>query len=215
MKLMIIPAGAFLVNTLLVWDEASKEAMVVDPGDKVAVEEIEDLVSKENLKVKFIVNTHEHPDHTAANSWAKLSFPKAQLLMHEEAAKNLNFWTESEVGELAGAEYSPQPDNFLKEGDEISLGDLKFTVFHTPGHSPGSIVLYSPQENVAIVGDLIFKGSIGRYDLPMSDFNLLKNSIIKLLGSLKPNTVLISGHGPKTTVREELENNPFIRELVR
>ncbi|MEO2068567.1 MAG: MBL fold metallo-hydrolase [Desulfurobacteriaceae bacterium] len=215
MKLAVIPAGAFLVNTLLVWDEASKEAMIVDPGDKVAIEEIEDLVSKEDLKVKFIINTHEHPDHTAANSWAKLSFPNAQLLMHEEAAKNLNFWTESEVGELAGAEYSPQPDNFLKEGDELSLGNLKFTVFHTPGHSPGSIVLYSPQDNIAIVGDLIFKGSIGRYDLPMSDFNLLKNSIVKLLGNLNPDTVLISGHGPKTTVREELENNPFIRELVR
>jgi len=215
MKLMIIPAGAFLVNTLLIWDESSKEAMIVDPGDKAAVEEIEDRVSRENLKVKFIVNTHEHPDHTAANSWAKLSFPDAKLLMHEEAAKNLNFWTESEIGELAGAEYSPQPDGTLREGDELTLGNLTFKVLHTPGHSPGSVVLYSPYENVAIVGDLIFKGSIGRYDLPMSDYNLLKSSIIKLLQSVKSDTVLISGHGPKTTVNEELENNPFIRELVK
>jgi len=209
-----IPAGAFVVNTLLLWDEESKEAAIVDPGDREAVEEIEDLVSRYDLKVKYIINTHEHPDHTAANAWAKLKFKEAKLLMHPLAAENLNFWTESEVGELAGAEYSPQPDRTVNEGDVLKLGNLSLEVIHAPGHSPGSIVLFSPEANVAIVGDLIFKGSIGRYDLPMSDYQTLRKSIVRVLNKLNPDTTIIPGHGPKTTVKAEVEENPFIRELL-
>ena len=214
MKIITVPAGTFLVNTLLLWDEGTKEAAIVDPGDKRAVEEIEDVVNRYDLKVKYIINTHEHPDHTAANAWAKLRFKDAELLMHPSAAENLNFWTESEVGELAGAEYSPQPDRTVDEGDVIELGNTSFKVFHAPGHSPGSIVLFSPDANVAIVGDLIFKGSIGRYDLPMSDFPTLKKSIVKVLNRLNPDTTIIPGHGPRTTVKTEIAENPFIRELL-
>jgi len=214
MKLVTIPAGAFVVNTLLLWDEETKEATIVDPGDRQAVEEIEDIVSRHDLKVKYIINTHEHPDHTAANAWAKLSFKEAKLLMHPLAAKNLNYWTESEVGELAGAEYSPQPDEVVNDGDVIKVGNLSLEVIHAPGHSPGSIVLFFPDTNVAIVGDLIFKGSIGRYDLPMSDYMTLKKSIVKVLNRLNPDTTIIPGHGPKTTVRTEVAENPFIREFL-
>ncbi len=214
MKVMVVPAGAFLVNTLLVWDEESKEAIVVDPGSERALEEIEDRVQQEDLKVKFIVNTHEHPDHTAANAWAKLKFPEAKLVMHPKAAEDLNYWVESEIGEMAEAEYSPPPDSTVEDGDELSIGKRKFKVIHSPGHSPGSIVLYSPENNIAIVGDLIFKGSIGRYDLPKSSYKELKSSILRVLSTLKENTVLFPGHGLRTTVREEVNNNPFIRELV-
>jgi len=214
MKLRILPNGPFIVNTLLLWDEEAKEGAVVDPGSKEVLEKIEDLVDRYDLKIKYIINTHEHPDHTAANSWAKLKFPGASLVMHPKAAENLNFWIESEIGELAGAEYSPPPDTTVDEGDSIRIGRLDFKVLHTPGHSPGSITLYSPKESIAIVGDLIFKDSIGRYDLPMSDFSQLKSSIFKVLRELPPKTELIPGHGETTTIERELRQNPFIRELI-
>ena len=213
MRALIVPAGPFIVNTILLWDEDSKEALLIDPGDRKAVEEVRDRVEREGLKLKAIVNTHEHPDHTAANSWAKLEFPEAPLLMHPEAAKDLNFWTESEIGQMAGAEYSPPPDGLLNEGDELKLGDKTLKVLHTPGHSPGSIVLYSPEGKVAVVGDLIFKGSIGRYDLPKSSYQQLKNSILKVLKEVEHEAVLIPGHGETTTLKEELQNNPFISGL--
>ncbi len=214
MRVMVVPAGAFLVNTLLVWDEDSKEAMIVDPGSVSALEEIEDRVQREGLVVKYIVNTHEHPDHIAANAWAKLKFQDAKLVMHPKAAEDLNYWVESEIGEMAGAEYSPPPDFTVEDGEEIVLGEKKFKVIYTPGHSPGSIVLYSPDDNMAIVGDLIFKGSIGRYDLPKSSYEELKTSILRLLSNLREDTVIFPGHGLRTTVKEEIDNNPFIREMV-
>ncbi|RUM91182.1 MAG: MBL fold metallo-hydrolase [Thermovibrio sp.] len=215
MSVKVFPNAPFLVNTILFWDEETKEAAVVDPGSKEVLEDIEDTVDREDLNVVYVINTHEHPDHTAANAWAKLKFPEAKLIMHPEAKRNLNFWVESEIGLMAGAEYSPTPDITVNEGDVLSLGNSELRILHTPGHSPGSIVLYSPTNRVAFVGDLIFKGSIGRYDLPMSDFSQLKSSIFKVLKELPQDTVLIPGHGEKTTIGEELRENPFIRGLIR
>ncbi len=215
MEVKIFPNGPFIVNTLLIWDEKTKEAMLVDPGSREAVEKAQDEVERKELKVKYIVNTHEHPDHIAANAWAKLTFPEAELLMHPEAARNLNFWVENEIGQLAGAEYSPQPDRTLEEGSTLELGSYTFKVFHTPGHSPGSIVLYSPEGEIVVVGDLIFRDSIGRYDLPMSNFQELKRSIFKVLKEVDHSATLIPGHGQTTNLERELRQNPFIRELIR
>ncbi len=215
MEIRIIPNGPFVVNTILLWDEKTKEAALIDPGSKEAVEKAQDEVERRDLTVKFVINTHEHPDHIAANAWAKLTFPEAKLIMHKEAAENLNFWVENEIGQLAGAEYSPQPDETVEEGDEIKLGNYTFKILHTPGHSPGSIVLYSPEGKVAVVGDLIFKDSIGRYDLPMSNFQQLKSSIFKVLKEVDQSATIIPGHGETTTLERELRHNPFIRELIR
>ncbi|MEO2083061.1 MAG: MBL fold metallo-hydrolase [Desulfurobacteriaceae bacterium] len=212
MKLRVIPSGPFVVNTILISD--GNEALLVDPGDRRAVEEAREIAEREDLKLKFILNTHEHPDHTAANSWAKLNFPEAELIMHPKAAESLNFWTESEIGQMAGAEYSPPPDRLINEGDTVKIGNAEFKVLHTPGHSPGSVVLYSPKEKVAVVGDLIFRGSIGRYDLPQSSYEELKRSILKVLNSLDPATLILPGHGETTSLKDEIEGNPFIRELI-
>jgi len=212
-RFKVIPNGPFLVNTVLVWDEDSKEALLIDPGSKGAVEEARDFVDRKGLKVKYVVNTHEHPDHIAANAWAKIEFSEALLAINPEGARNLNFWVESELGLLAGAEYSPQPELLLKEGDQLQLGENTFKVIHTPGHSPGSVVLYSPLAKLAVVGDLIFKGSIGRYDLPGSSYPELKSSIMKVLKEVDHKAVLIPGHGETTTLERELKENPFIREF--
>ena len=215
MKVIVIPNGPFIVNTLLIWDEETKEAMLVDPGSREAVEKAQDEVERRDLKLKYILNTHEHPDHIAANAWAKLTFPEAKLVMHPKAAENLNFWVENEIGQLAGAEYSPQPDETVEEGKTLNLGKYTFKVLHTPGHSPGSIVIYSPEGGIAVVGDLIFKDSIGRYDLPMSNFQQLKSSIFKVLKEVDHKAKVIPGHGEPTTLERELKENPFIRDLIR
>jgi glyoxylase-like metal-dependent hydrolase (beta-lactamase superfamily II) len=213
MKTAIFPSGPFLVNTALIWDEESKEAALIDPADRRGVEELKELADRKGLKVKYIVNTHEHPDHTGGNSWAKLLFKEAKLVMHPEAAKYLDFWTESEIGQMAGAEYSPQPEITVEEGDTIKLGNFSFRVLHTPGHSPGSIVLYSREGGLAVVGDLIFKGSIGRYDLPMSSHQELIRSLLKVLDEVDKSALILPGHGETTNLKEELENNPFLRGL--
>ncbi len=213
MEFKVFPNGAFLVNTVLAWDGETGEAVLFDPSTKEVVEEVEDFADRKGLKVVYVVNTHEHPDHTGANAWAKLTFPEAKLVMHPEAAKNLNFWVESEIGQLCGAEYSPPPDLTVEEGDELKIGNSYFKVLHTPGHSPGSIVLYCPKE-LSVVGDLIFKDSIGRYDLPMSDFSQLKSSLFKLLKVVDGKAKVIPGHGEITTLDRELQNNPILRQLL-
>ncbi|WP_457568619.1 MBL fold metallo-hydrolase [Desulfurobacterium sp.] len=212
MVVKIFPMGLLAVNTLFVYDPDSGEGLVVDPAAEL--DEIVGLADRNEIKVKYIVNTHEHPDHVAKNAWAKLEFPEALLIMHPAAAESVNRWVESEFGRSIGAEYSPPPDKTVDDGDVIRIGNYEFTVYHTPGHSPGSISLYSGDDNFVIVGDLIFKGSIGRYDLPGSDYETLKRSIVKLLDKLDENTVIIPGHGPTTTVKEELLDNPFIREFL-
>lgn len=211
MRYRVFPSGPLLVNTLLIWDETSRKAILVDPAGELY--EVEDTCNRNELEVVYIVNTHEHPDHTAKNALAKLTFRSAKLIMHPLAAENLNFWTESEVGILSDAEFSPPPDMTVDEGDVIEAEGVRFEVLHTPGHSPGSIVLKS--DELAVVGDLIFRGGIGRYDLPMSSYDELKSSIIKLFEAVGRNVKIIPGHGPATTVEHELEDNPFIRGMFR
>jgi glyoxylase-like metal-dependent hydrolase (beta-lactamase superfamily II) len=210
MKFKIFPLGPLFVNTVLLWDE-SRKAMLVDPAGDLT--DVINAVDRHNLDLVWIVNTHEHPDHIAKNAWAKLSFKDASLVMHRLARENINYWVDSEIGFLSDAEYSPEPDVTVDSGDFIELGNLKFEIIHVPGHSPGSIALFERRENVAVVGDLIFKGSIGRYDLPMASYSDLKKSILRLLEIANRDTLLIPGHGPITTVKDELLNNPFIREM--
>ncbi|WP_456397957.1 MBL fold metallo-hydrolase [Desulfurobacterium sp.] len=212
MVVKIFPLGLLAVNTLFIYDLESREGMIVDPAGEL--DEIVGVADRNDINVKYIIDTHEHPDHVARNAWAKIEFPDAELLMHPAAAENVNRWIESDFGRSIGAEYSPPPDRTIDEGDILEIGKYKFKVFHTPGHSPGSISLFNEDDNFVIVGDLIFKGSIGRYDLPGSDYGTLRKSIVRLLDKLNKDTVIIPGHGPTTTVKQELLDNPFIREFI-
>lgn len=207
MFLQVIVVGPLQVNCYIVADENSNEAIVIDPGDEP--DRIMEIVKENNLKVKYIVCTHGHFDHVGAvteikeETGAKIIIHKDELEIYCGARDQAAFWGY----ELAPL---PEPDIFVDEGDNIGFGNLSFVVIHTPGHSPGSISLYS--ENVVFTGDTLFAGSVGRTDFYGGDIERLKKSFLRLL-SLPSETKVFSGHGPSSTILREKAGNFFLGEI--
>lgn len=206
-KIESITVGSLEVNCYIVYDAATGEAMVIDPGDEP--DRIMEVISGLGLKVKYIVCTHTHFDHVGAVPEVKRA-TGAKIVIHSgekdiyEAAKDMGAFWGYELEDL------PAPDMLVKEGDTIEVGDAKFTVFHTPGHSPGGICLYG--EELLITGDTIFAGSVGRTDFHGGSLHQLKESFRRIL-ALPEGTDILPGHGPVTTVGEEKRGNFFISEL--
>ena len=195
----------FGTNTYLVWDENSRQAMIIDPAapDSILIEDIQNL----KLDLKYIINTHGHGDHIAGNQLIKDSFP-APLCIHEaDAAKLMDvklnfseFWNADIV--------SPPADVLFEDGDKITLGNHEVIVIYTPGHSQGSICLLV--EGILFSGDTLFSKGIGRTDLTGGNYEMLISSIKYKLFKLPDETVVLPGHGPDTTIRKEKRENPFV-----
>ncbi len=205
----------FQENTYLIYDEASREAFIIDPGMSTPQEEeiLHNAVERLGLKVKAIINTHGHVDHIWGNPYAVSTF-QAPLLIHQD---DLPFLKQApQIGMLWNINVPPQPepDSFLKEGDILTIGKQQWHVLEVPGHSPGHIALYNPDEQVLISGDVLFAGSIGRTDLPGGDYATLMNSIMRLL-SLGDAVKVLPGHGPDTSLGAERRTNPFIQEWLQ
>jgi glyoxylase-like metal-dependent hydrolase (beta-lactamase superfamily II) len=206
----ILPVGVLQCNCSVFGDEASKEAIVIDPGDDI--EEIERILEKHNLTVKAIVITHAHIDHVAG---AK------QLKEKTGAPVYLNLKDDELLGALdVQAKWIGVPtpervevDTAAKDGTLLQLGGTDFHVMQTPGHTPGSISLYAPREKKLIAGDTLFRDSIGRTDLPGGDSRQILSSIKTRLLVLPEETVVIPGHGPNSTIGREKERNPFLQRL--
>jgi glyoxylase-like metal-dependent hydrolase (beta-lactamase superfamily II) len=202
-----ISVGSLEVNCYIVYDGDTKEAMVIDPGDEP--DRIQEMIQSSGLRVKYIVCTHTHFDHVGAipeleeSTGAAIAIHRDELDIYRAA---------KDMGRLWGfaLDSLPEPDRFLKEGDELHIGKLSFTVLHTPGHSPGCICLYG--EGLLFTGDTIFAGSVGRTDFPGGSLNRLKESFKRLL-ELPENTRVLPGHGPSTTIGTEKEENFFVAEL--
>jgi hydroxyacylglutathione hydrolase len=186
-----LAVGAFGTNCYIVGSNTSLEGMIIDPGDEAS--QILRSVKEAKLKIKLIVITHGHGDHTGAIDQIKQA-TGASIAIHSSDAGALD------------SQY--RADLLLKGGDSVDLGDLHFFVIHTPGHSPGGICLYG--HKVLFCGDTLFNYSIGRTDLGGSTSQLL-NSIITKLMILPDDTVVYPGHGPATTIGEERRGNPFLR----
>lgn len=204
MKLCRFVLGELAVNTYLLWDERTKEAICIDPGSPA--EEVLAGIEEKKLSLTRMVLTHGHADHFLGVPEVKAATGAAVLIHSADAPMLsnplLNF------SPNFGQELVVHPDSLLADGDVICVGGVILEVRHTPGHTPGGICLIGP--GMVFSGDLIFAGSVGRTDLPGGDHDTLLKSageIMKLPGE----TRILPGHGPETTVGRERLENPFLR----
>ncbi len=212
MNATMMSVNPFGENMYILWDEASHEAVVIDPGmmREGEREMVTKFIDEHQLNVKHVLLTHLHVDHITGARWladktgadvcgSALDNPLGQELPDQVAHFRINI----EVEPLT-------VDRNLSEGDTLPLGDEIIQVLHVPGHSPGGLAFYVPHSNLLFSGDTIFNGSIGRTDLWGGDFAQLINSIREKILPLPDETVIASGHGSTTTVADEKRCNPFL-----
>jgi hydroxyacylglutathione hydrolase len=199
-----LQVGPYASNCYIIGPETAGEGMIIDPGADAP--EILRVVEKLGLKIKLIVLTHRHPDHVGAAAQVKKA-TGAPVACHEEMAKYLP-QSPSYIYEPP-FEGAPKPERILKEGDIIEIGELRFKVLHTPGHTPCGISIYG--EGHVFTGDTLFNYGIGRYDLIDGDYDALINGIRSKLFTLPPETVVHPGHGPDSTIGTEKRANPFLK----
>jgi len=207
--LMIIKnvvVGSLEVNCYIIGCDETKEAAIIDPGDNA--DEIIKIIEKEGLKPKFIINTHAHFDHIGSVKEIQDHFiidfnlHEGDLFLVENASEQATSFGLKPISK-------PVVNEYVNNGDEISLGNMTITVIHTPGHSPGCVCYYS--DNNVFVGDTLFADSIGRTDLPGGSHEALINSVKEKLFPLGDNTIVHPGHGPSTTIGNEKKHNPFLK----
>ena len=209
LKIVQIPVGALAMNATLVMDEESRETIFFDPGDEI--ERILEIANHENMIITRLIATHCHVDHIAGANTAmeKLDLPLEICPLGKDLLGN--------VGPIAAAfGYSVseiKEGGYLNEGDIVKIGKTEFTILHCPGHSPDSLCFYS--EGVLIGGDVIFRGSLGRTDLPGGSTEQLMNSITEKIYNLPEDTIIYPGHGPKTDLGREKKENPYLNGRLK
>lgn len=212
MDYLILPVTPLVQNCTILWDPATRQAAVVDPGGDV--DAILDAIKANNLKVEKLLLTHGHIDHVGGT--ADLA---ARLKVPVEGPQRADaFWLEqlSEQCGMFGFPPTPAftPDRWLEDGDTVSVGGLTLDVLHTPGHTPGHVCFIDKPAQLAIVGDVLFAGSVGRTDFPMGNATALIRSIREKLFPLGDDYTFLPGHGPTSTFGEERRNNPYAGDQV-
>ena len=212
MQVAIFQFSLFGINTYVIFDPDTKECAIVDPGMSTPEEEkaIENFLAEKGLSLRHIINTHLHIDHVAGIPFLRKKYG-ASVLAHEGdkdlgegmALQAKMFGLNLPLGDIEVSEY-------IKAGDIIKIGHGELEVIAVPGHSKGSVALYDKEGGYLISGDALFRGSIGRTDLPGGDYKELINSIATQLLSLPDDTVVLPGHGPSSTIGEEKRSNPFL-----
>jgi len=198
--------GLIQTNCYLVGDEATRKGAVIDPGGDPDATLA--AIESEGLTIEYILNTHAHFDHIAANE-ALHTATGALLALHPA---DMELLTAGGGGEWFGLPSASggHPDVQIRDGQELTVGRLRLKVLHTPGHSPGHVAFYLANEGVLFAGDALFQNGIGRTDLPGGDYATLIASIRRRLLTLPDETVVYPGHGPRTTIGAERKHNPFL-----
>ncbi len=205
MKYLMIVVGPLETNCYLVFDEETRECLIVDPG--ADADRIFPVIAEEGLKPMGILNTHGHIDHIGANRDMKDKYD-VPLYLHSGDKDHQNRINQLELSLFLGAKDSPPPDRLLKDGDEIAVGKGVVRVIHTPGHSPGSISLLAG--TFLLSGDTLFFEGVGRTDLPGGDQSQIERSIRERLMTLPDDLEVLPGHGPLTSIGRERENLSFL-----
>lgn len=194
-------------NAYLVWKEGETSAIAIDPGG--LADEMAEELSRAGLWLEGIVLTHAHVDHIqgvarlVARTGARIWLHPAERPLYDNVAAQASAFG-------LDVEAPPPPDEELEGGRDLEIAGIRFEVRHVPGHSPGHVILYAPEASVAFVGDVVFQGSVGRTDLPFGDHRALFRGIREHVLTLPPETTLLPGHGPATTVDHEKTTNPFL-----
>jgi hydroxyacylglutathione hydrolase len=210
-KAYIIPVTPFQQNCSILCCEHSGKAAVVDPGGDIT--RILEAVEQAGVTVEKILVTHAHLDHigAVAELAARLQVPI------EGPHREDQFWIDSmaEQSQMSGLAEAPpfNPDRWLQDGDTVTIGETELKVLHCPGHSPGHVVFFNPEGRFAVVGDVLFQGSIGRTDFPRGDHATLISSIREKLFPLGDDVQFLPGHGPASTFGNERKTNPFVADM--
>ncbi|KEQ00033.1 Zn-dependent hydrolase, including glyoxylase [Snodgrassella alvi SCGC AB-598-J21] len=209
LQIQVIPVTPFQQNAALLWDDVSREAVLTDVGGEA--ERLLSVVSQHQLKLQAIWLTHGHLDH--ASGVADLTEQQSVPVLGPHQSDD--YWLQAlpEITANYGFPVSKPltPTRWLEDGDELSVGEHKFIVYHIPGHTPGHVVFYSQANNLLIAGDVLFRESIGRTDFPGGNHADLIHGIQSKLLTLPDSTRVLPGHGPMTTIGHEKLHNPYLR----
>ena len=211
-RAIVAPVTPLQQNCTIVWCVASNKAAVIDPGGETP--RILKAIQDNNLTVEKIWITHGHMDHAGGAAALK----EATGALIEGPHRDDQFWIDQI--EDSGRKYGVPgakgftPDRWLENGDEVTLGETRFLVRHCPGHTPGHVVFVQPEARFAQVGDVLFKGSIGRTDFPKGNYEQLIASITEKLWPLGSDVAFVPGHGPMSTFGAERKTNPFVADVV-
>lgn len=212
-EMQTIVSMPFDENTYIVWLKGRTDALIVDPGLEPLL--ILEFLEEQGLRPAAILNTHGHADHIGGNEALKEAFPEAPIVIGTNDAPLLTDADLNLSAPFGMPVTSPPADQLVREGDVLDVGGLRLEVLDIPGHSPGHVVfVYRSRPCHVFGGDVLFRGSIGRTDLPGGSHELLLAGIRSKLFALPDETVVYPGHGPVTTVGHERRTNPFVGEMV-
>lgn len=210
MKCAIVPVTAFQQNCSILVCEETQRAALVDPGGDLP--RLRDALNQLGVELEKVFLTHGHMDHCGAADQVRREFG----VPIEGPQREDKFWID-QIAESARMYGMPptepfEPDRWLEDGDTVSFGKQTLSVYHCPGHTPGHVIFYHAGEHLALVGDVLFQGSIGRTDFPRGDYDTLVRSIREKLWPLGDDVMFVPGHGPTSTFGEERRHNPFVAD---